>query len=147
MSTPPSSRSPDSADALPAGLDTLSLDELLQRVHALVRGGVEDMPPADQVARGQLRARLLNEEEQFDFGYAEGYEAGYAAAHSDMAEWFALVSRLVRQRAGHPAYAERAEAEAEWVKPREGDYLGRLSREQYFGIGTPRLAAAERRAA
>jgi len=73
--------------------------------------------------------------EGYAHGDHDGYERGYHAAHQEMADWFAPVSRLVRQRAGHPSYAERAAAEAEWAKPREGDYMGRLTREQYFGQG------------
>lgn len=98
-------------------------------------------------ARGQLRARLLNEEEQHNIGLNVGFELGHAAAYREMAEWFALVARLVRQRAGHPSYAERAAAEAEWIKPKPGDYTGQLTAAEYFATESPQLTSLERRAA
>jgi hypothetical protein len=92
----------------------------------------------DQLAEAQRQLAEVARDE---------WENGRLAAHREHAEWFALVSRLVRQRAGEPSHAERAAAERERVKPREGDFMGRLSREQYFGTDAPRLAAMERRAA
>lgn len=97
---------------------------------------------AADTIHGELRARYLNEVEQHAIGWHEGFEAGYAAAHADMAAWFAPVSRLIRQRAGHLSYAERAAAEAEWIKPKPGDFTGRLSPAEYFGADAPAIGRA-----
>jgi len=86
----------------------------------------------DQVADAQRRIA-----EAFQDGHAVGEWAGELRGAEEMgremAEWFAAVVRLARQRAGHPSYAERAAADAEWVKPRPGDYTGQLSEAEYFG--------------
>src|SRR5215470_16818484 len=65
VGTPLSSRSPD---------QSAELDGLLRRVHAIMRGESPDMPVADAVIRGEMRCRQLNEQEQYDIGYAEGFE-------------------------------------------------------------------------
>lgn len=85
------------------------------------------------VVRGELRARLLSEQQEYDAGYHHGYEAGLRDAHTEMAQWFAPVARLVRQRSGHPSFAARRAAEAEWVRPKPGDFTGALSQSEYFG--------------
>lgn len=87
------------------------------------------------------------------YGEFEGRMAGAEEMAREMADWFAPVARLVRQRAGHPSYAERAAAEAEWIKPKPGDYTGQLTAAEYFGTDTeqhdepPQLPTLERRAA
>lgn len=93
------------------------------------------IPISELIAITADDARLLADERQwsYDCGYTDGREAGYREAHEEMAAHFALVSRSVRQHAGHPSFAERAAAEGEWARPRAGDFTGRLSPSEYFG--------------
>lgn len=111
-----------------------------------IAGGDDIAPQTDPLAPWPFEAVMelmrqdaAERERSWREGYAhgdhDGYERGFRAAEEEMAAHFALVSRSVRQRAGHPSYAERAAAEREWVKPRPGDYTGRLTEAEYFGMG------------
>lgn len=48
---------------------------------------------------GAQRAHTLNEAEQYALGYGDGYEAGYAQAHREVAEWWAQLARSIRRDA------------------------------------------------
>lgn len=53
----------------------------------------------DPASLGELRAKDLNEREQYAIGWHEGFEEGYAAAHREVAEWWAQLARTVRRDA------------------------------------------------
>lgn len=58
------------------------------------------MTPGELAAqRGELRARELLERDAYEFGYADGFAAGWAASEADMAEHWARLARRVRQTA------------------------------------------------
>lgn len=93
-------------------------------------------------AAGELRCRALNEAEQYAIGFAEGFEAGYAAAHAEVAGWWAQLAARIRADAHRwSPYAERRRRELEWAKPKPGDFTGRLSPAEYF-TGTEYAEAA-----
>lgn len=75
--------------------------------------------------------------EAYRDGMAEGIEIGKRIgaeqAGRSMFEHWAMVARNIRAHAGQPTYSERRAAELEWVKPKPGDYTGRLTAEEYFG--------------
>jgi hypothetical protein len=48
---------------------------------------------------GRLRVNALNEAEQYAMGYADGLDAGYAAAHREVAQWWAQLARSIRRDA------------------------------------------------
>ena len=111
-------------------------------------------PDPVSVLLGELRGHLLNEAEQHAIGFAEGFEAGYAAAHAEVAGWWALLAQKIRADANRSTpYAERRRRELEWAKPRLGDYTGQLTAAEYFGADPAQqdtslqVTAMERRAA
>lgn len=58
------------------------------------------MTPEELAAlSGELKARELLERDAYEFGYADGFAAGWAASEADMAEHWARLARRVRQTA------------------------------------------------
>lgn len=62
-------------------------------------GVAEPEPGSLSACLGELRARDLNEREQYSIGWHEGFDAGYARAHREMAQWWAQLARSVRRDA------------------------------------------------
>lgn len=63
---------------------------------------------------GELKAHELLERDAYEFGYADGFAAGWAASEADMAEHWATLARRVRQTANRlkrpAAVTEHADA-------------------------------------
>lgn len=70
--------------------------------------------------------------EGYAHGHADGFEAGYAASEQYWAEHWSMIARNIRANAGRPTYSARRKAELEAAKPREGDFMGQLSRDEYM---------------
>lgn len=56
-------------------------------------------PEEVAAALGELRARAALESDAYEFGYADGFAAGWAASEADMAEHWARLARSVRETA------------------------------------------------
>lgn len=116
----------------------LTLDELLFIVHVQ-----HDtiMSLLEQVA--DTRRQVT---EAYHYGRTDGEWTGQMRgaelAERDMAEHWASIVRDVRAQIGQPSFAERRTRELEWVKPRPGDYTGRLSAVEYFGTVSAQQDAA-----
>jgi len=88
----------------------------------------------------ELRDGQRREQWAYDAGHGDGYEAGYAAAHEEMAAWWAHLATTVRSGANRPSHAGRRERELERAKPRPGDFTGRLEPQEYFADAPERAA-------
>lgn len=93
-------------------------------------------PVEDVIALTAADAKHLEHERRFAYrcGFGDGFEAGRRAAETELDRHWVMVSRNVRAHAGRPSYSERRRRELEWVKPSPGDFTGRLTAEEYFGV-------------
>jgi len=78
---------------------------------------LDERPVAHDVGlaaqRGEMRAAARREQDAYDFGYHDGYEAGLREAHTQIAEWWARLAATVQADANRlkgtvPAPAQRS---------------------------------------
>jgi len=82
--------------------------------------------------------------EGYEAGFADGKEAGAVEAEREMDQSWKQLARRIRGDVDRCSFATRRAAELEWTKPRQGDFTGRLTPDEYFGTDAP---PTERRAA